>query len=267
MGIVGLWRFLQDKGYQASPQTPYPPYPPDPPVAIYRVDVLGSFYNTIRQAYSTKPMDVAHTILEQAILRRGIPSTSVLYLDGLPSEEKKRTQDDRDRLRSAARVRAVACLETLERLLLEKRRIRKRLFRDVIKYTNTTFYWELSTRQGFAQYMENKGWTVKQCPTEADLAIARDCQPDNIVISTDSDMLAFDSIKTIWRVQKKRFLVYNVPDVLTRLGISRQQLTALCVVSKNDYTSNIAQLGPSINHGIIKTLTGEGKKARTFSFS
>ncbi|KAG9067630.1 hypothetical protein KI688_012415 [Linnemannia hyalina] len=42
------------------------------------------------------------------------------------------------------------------------------------------------SRQEFASYMRHRGWTVDVCETEADLAMAQDAQPDDIIISKDN---------------------------------------------------------------------------------
>ncbi|KAF9119345.1 hypothetical protein BG015_006370 [Linnemannia schmuckeri] len=111
------------------------------------------------------------------------------------------------------------------------------------------------SRTSLAAYLINNGWNVIECPSEADIAIASDCQPSDIVVSGDSDMLIYDTVKTIWRpLSRGRFLVYKLAEVLGHLEISRAKLTALGIVSKNDYTSNLARLGVITNHKIVKSL-------------
>ena len=91
--------------------------------------------------------------------------------------------------------------------------------------------------------------------TEADLAIAIDANPGDIIISCSSDMLAYESIVTLWRrVSKGMILVYSIPDLLSALGITCAQLTALAVVSRNDYNKNIWSLGPATNFSTIKSV-------------
>jgi 5'-3' exonuclease len=81
----------------------------------------------------------------------------------------------------------------------------------------------------------------------------------DVVISADSDMLAYASTSTLWRpMSRDQFLVYKLSDVLRELGLSRAQLTALAIVSSNDYNKNIYSLGPATNYSIIKTLPGQG---------
>jgi len=41
------------------------------------------------------------------------------------------------------------------------------------------------------------------CRTGTDVAIAKDCQLQDIVLSQDSDLLAYDSLKTFWRLVDK----------------------------------------------------------------
>lgn len=50
-----------------------------------------------------------------------------------------------------------------------------------------------------AEYLRNNGWRAFICLSEADTAIAFECQPNDIVISGDSDMLIYDTVVTIWR--------------------------------------------------------------------
>ncbi|KAI1279616.1 hypothetical protein EDD11_001543 [Mortierella claussenii] len=49
-------------------------------------------------------------------------------------------------------------------------------------------------------------------------------------------------------------LVYSIPDLLLTLGITHAQLTALAVVSRNDYNKNMRCLGPATNFSIIKSI-------------
>ncbi|KAG0197548.1 hypothetical protein BGX33_000520, partial [Mortierella sp. NVP41] len=68
-------------------------------------------------------------------------------------------------------------------------------------------------------------------------------------------MLVYDTVETIWRpLARGQFLVYKRADVLRFLDISRAQLTALGVVSRNDYASNLTRLGVATNFKIVKSL-------------
>ncbi|KAK3821217.1 MAG: hypothetical protein J3Q66DRAFT_148948 [Benniella sp.] len=263
MGITGLWPFLRSCGYEAAIRSRFiqtnDPSSSSSSHQVHRVDVLSTFYPAIRSAYVNHSPDTAHQIVEQAILDRGIPMTATLYIDGSPPVEKKKTNQDREKIRSDAIQRAQSFLDFVETRINGNHRVRKRHFTRIVKAINTAFYWSLDTRKLFINYMRSRGWTVKECSTEADVDVARDCKPDDIVVSGDSDMLAFAAeITTIWRpIAKRQFLVYHLPSILEQLRITRAQLTALCIVSKNDYNRNISLLGPKTNFDIVKSLEGK----------
>ncbi|KAG0064076.1 hypothetical protein BGZ89_009395 [Linnemannia elongata] len=125
----------------------------------------------------------------------------------------------------------------------------------------------MESRRSFADYMTERHWTVKVVATEAGLAIAIDANPGDIIISRDSDMLAYGSIVTLWRpVSNDIILVYSIPDLLLALGITRAQLTALAVVSKNDYNKNIWSLGPATNFSIVKSINSMDPKEVVHSY-
>ncbi|KAF9108991.1 hypothetical protein BGX30_008576, partial [Mortierella sp. GBA39] len=72
-------------------------------------------------------------------------------------------------------------------------------------------------------------------------------------------MAAYENVETIWRpLSRRRFLKYEMGVVAKHhLQLSRVQLTVLCCVSKNDYTTNLNQMGVKTNYGIIKTITDD----------
>ncbi|KAK3843693.1 MAG: hypothetical protein J3R72DRAFT_107685 [Linnemannia gamsii] len=163
------------------------------------LDVLGTCYRVIRDSYSHNPEDVAHGRLEKEISRFGSPQEMRIFIDGDQSLEKRATALERERIRTKALDRTTTSLETLETRVATGSRLRKRHFSDVRSGLASSFYWPKEHRMGFAQYMRGKGWTVIEAETEADVAIALQAQADDIVISADSDMLAYETIKTLWR--------------------------------------------------------------------
>ncbi|KAG9067690.1 hypothetical protein KI688_011277 [Linnemannia hyalina] len=232
-----------------------------------RLDVLGTCYRVIRNSYSNNPPDVAHRKLEKEVSRYGSSLDMSLYIDGYQAVEKSHTAAEREGVRDRAIERTTTALDTLESRLDNGLRIRKRHFVDVRSGLTSSFYWSRESRLGFAQYMQNAGWTVKVADTEADLAIAIDAEPDDIVISSDSDMMAYASIQTLWRpVSGGLILAYTVPDLLKALGVTRSQLTALAVVSRNDYNRNIHSLGPATNFSIIKSIDRTDPKDIVLSY-
>ncbi|KAG0310285.1 Elongation of fatty acids protein 2, partial [Dissophora globulifera] len=242
------------------------PTPLPPPTNIdeasrctIHVDVLALFFCRIRYTYTTHSSTIAHTILESSILSFGITKDSILYVDGPSPIEKQATTAAREQRRTIALQHAETSIADLERRVQDQCKARKRQFRALDKHIRAAFYWPLDVREDFARYMRTRGWSVIVCSSEADIAIAEACQPNDVVVSSDSDMLAYDTIKTIWRpISRGRFLVYDVERVLQCLDLTRAHFTVLCIVSKNDYTSNLTSLGVHTNLKIVKDLEQDG---------
>ncbi|KAF9558374.1 hypothetical protein EC968_007111 [Mortierella alpina] len=266
MGVQGTWPFLRKKGYQPvlrhqtalmSSQSSPPPSP-----CVLHVDILGCFFLTVRTAYTSCSWTVAHGIVERQIQKFGEKKDIVLYIDGGPAQEKASTTAVREDRRRKALESADLKFQSLENRITEGLRVRKHHFKDVSKDLRSAFYWTLDARRAFANYMLEHGWTVVQCATEADLTIAQTCKSADIVVSRDSDMLYYASVRTIWRpISKGRILVYDVNGVMATLGINQAQLTVLGVVSHNDYNRSIPSLGSVSNYGIVKELTEQDPKA------
>ncbi|KAI7819816.1 hypothetical protein BC939DRAFT_505458 [Gamsiella multidivaricata] len=169
---------------------------------------------------------MAHTILELDVMRFGTKENIIIYVDGVQAEEKEFTVQIRQEAREKTTKR---CKESVDEL---QRRIDNNL-----------------------KYMQDEGWNIQRRETEADVVIARDCRSDDIVVSADSDMLAYPSVSTLWRpISKNLILIYKISDICEVLDVSRIQLTALAVASNNDYGKNIYSLGPATNFSIIKTI-------------
>ncbi|KAF8925213.1 hypothetical protein BGZ47_003424, partial [Haplosporangium gracile] len=255
MGIPFLWPHIQQEGHEATLLWGYP-LTPLPSNAVFRIDVLSCFYSRIQQIFSAShDQHTCNTIFEHHLLSCHVPKTSILYIDGPSPNEKRTTNETRQAKRSLALQNAQTCLGNLETRVAGRQRVKKREFIQPYKNIRAAFYWPLMSRRSLALHLTNNGWNVLECPSEADVAIARVCQSDDIVVSGDSDMLIYNTIQTIWRpLSKGRFLVYMLAEVLKQLELSRAQLTTLGIVSKNDYTSNLTQLGISSNYEIIKSL-------------
>ncbi|KAK3810077.1 MAG: hypothetical protein J3Q66DRAFT_391248 [Benniella sp.] len=253
MSILGLWKFIKQKLF--DPVQKHERSDPTPTGPLRRLDLLGSLYPIIRNAYTFHPVEVAHGIVEKAIRRLVNPTNSVVYIDGAPSAEKQGTHQNRKSTREKAVAKGQQELKKLEQRVQSDSRPRKQQFLSVEKSIRQSFLWLPSARDSLAGYLESKNYTVVVCPTEADVQIARDCQPTDVVISGDSDLLLYSKINTVWRpMRRNQLLCYDVEQVVKTLGISKQQLMALGIVSRNDYTRNIPSLGCATNYGVIKNL-------------
>jgi 5'-3' exonuclease len=91
---------------------------------------------------------------------------------------------------------------------------------------------------------------------EADVTIAKDCGPNDIVMTTDSDTLVYGSINTVWKLESRRkVLAYDINDVCATLKLqTRTHLTAISVVSNNDYQANVPGFGVATDLRMIREI-------------
>ncbi|KAK3840495.1 MAG: hypothetical protein JOS17DRAFT_785520 [Linnemannia elongata] len=219
MGLFGWFPFIRKKGY--SPNVLHNSDLPSLTTGTRHFDVLANCFLVIRNAYANLPQEAAHRVLEKEIERFGTKDNLRLYIDGPQAKEKQNTAEARETTRERALERVEVCLNTFESRLNENMRIRKRHHTDIKAGLASSFYWSHTSRTLFAEYLTTRGWTVV----------------------------------TIWRpVSNNVILEYKMPDLLRTLSFTRAQLTALAVVSQNDYHRNIYSLGPASNFGIIKKI-------------
>ncbi|KAG0369580.1 hypothetical protein BGZ54_009556 [Gamsiella multidivaricata] len=127
---------------------------------------------SVRYAYSSHFVDDAHRIVKRETLKFETQTNLVLYLKGLPSEEKKISHTRRQAIRATALKRAQGSVIQLEN------RVEKKLHRR-------------------DRHLRQKEWFVEEYQTEADLKIGRDFMPDNTVLLRDSDILIHAKISTV----------------------------------------------------------------------
>ncbi|KAF9898892.1 hypothetical protein EC991_010114, partial [Linnemannia zychae] len=206
--------------------------------------------------YSNHDLSTANALFERHLVSCGFPQAStVLYVDGPSPEEKRRTRESRDKKRADALSKAEASISGMEKIFRDGGRLRKTHFKKLLKHLNASFVWSMGSRKGLAQFLKELGWSVVECVSEADIAIATDCTAHDVVVTGDSDSLVYSSIETVWKPSGQgRYLVYEIPTLLKHLEISRTALTVLGVVCCNDYSSNLTRLGVSTNFKIIMFL-------------
>ncbi|KAF9973855.1 hypothetical protein BGZ65_009032, partial [Modicella reniformis] len=258
MGVPHLFGLIQKKGY--DPQVA--PMPLANPAGRVLIDLLGSLYITIRQSYSSNPPLKAQFMVLTELSRLVQPSNALIYIDGERASEKMDTHAKRDETRFKALQKADASIGRFQQRADNGLRIRKQHHIDIQKHLRNAFEWPAESRNALAAFLRDKGWTVKQCALEADVEIARDCTEVDVVLTRDSDALVYQNVPIVWRlISRRRVLVYNMNEVLVTLGVSRQQLTTLGVVSQNDYTSNVPSLGCATNFDIVKQLKATAVRA------
>ncbi|KAF9272980.1 hypothetical protein BGZ68_001938, partial [Mortierella alpina] len=255
MGVHELWPLVRRKGYDPTAASlPHQRHP-----GTVRVDVSSCLFAAIGRAYLTHPPDLAALSFERALtdLVGHLRPSVVCYLDGLSALEKAATHEAREDKRKTVLDSAEEGIIALRERVEQRRPATKQQHLAVKKPLGKSFRWSLEDRQQLREYLHQQGWRVVLSPCEADVAIARDYQEGDVVLTKDCDFLAYAQVKTVWRlVTKSKLLVYQVPDMLKAIGLTRIQLTALCVASKNGYDSNVYRLGTATNYAIMKAITG-----------
>lgn len=194
------------------------------------------------------------------LTRIGNKSNTIIYIDGSATIEKIETHQRREERRQVSLAKAQYGVRMLEDRLSQDQRVRRHHFTATKKHLKTAFRWSVDARSSFASYMSTKGWRVVRCRGEADVDIAMACSPTDTVLSRDSDYFAYQSVLHIWRPTgygtRLTLSCYHVPDILMALSLTRSQLTAICVVTSNDYNKNLPTLGIASNYALIKNIEG-----------
>ncbi|GJJ77921.1 hypothetical protein EMPS_10280 [Entomortierella parvispora] len=100
---------------------------------------------------------------------------------------------------------------------------------------------------------------VKLVDGEADLAIVRRAKElviaktKFVVVGNDCDYAIHPSIPILLRPSGKKYIQYNVDELLAKSERTRAQFTVLGCVSKTDYNANLAGFGIVTNSRIIKS--------------
>ncbi|KAG0061389.1 hypothetical protein BGZ92_006491, partial [Podila epicladia] len=169
-------------------------------------------------------------------------------MDGPSPAEKYATNNERQTKRTKALTKANKLLTSMEETLHHEGKLRKQQFKTLDKAIVDSFYFSHELRQALVQHLRTNGWNVCECRSEADTCIGANCKQDDIVITRDSDALIYSNINTIWRpISRRRYLVYNIPQLLLQLQLSRAGLTTLGVVSQNDYGKGVRYMGVKSN--------------------
>ncbi|KAG0360409.1 hypothetical protein BGX24_005570 [Mortierella sp. AD032] len=247
MGLNGFYPWLRKK-QEYDPQPRNPKHVQLATTSRLLVDV-ASFFSTIRTAYTKNITDrsKAHQALLAHISRFGHTS------------QKKDTHRKREKKRTKALESASSAVKVLEDRVDNGKAPTSQQFKDSTKALHGAFKWSLQDRIDFVAFLHQKQLQASLCNTEADVAIAVECKENDIVLSQDSDFLAYNTVETLWRPvgrwrETAKVLEYRRSHILTKVILTCEKLTALCCVSQNDYNSNVKSLGVVSNYKIIQSL-------------
>jgi hypothetical protein len=198
------------------------------------VDVCKAFYTRFRSRFwkcdpnnEREYYAAAHGVLVD-ISNVITKCESILYLDGDLSEDRILKHDKR---------------------LASKLKFEERFYKELAKYRQTQSIDQykllmkvaenlfIITRQIESIFMDvciQNGWCIVRATGEAELEIAR---RGGIVLTQDSDLIFHPTIDAVVRpIENNIYYYYQKVDVLHTLNITSEALTALAILSENDYT-------------------------------
>ncbi|KAK3829333.1 MAG: hypothetical protein J3Q66DRAFT_395529 [Benniella sp.] len=122
----------------------------------------------------------------------------VVYIGGCDIEERSDTHADRSVKREAALQQAKNDLDKLEGLLTLDKLATKQLHRDITKNFGKAFSLSFDQRSELTEFLQEQGWSVRFSTAEEDIEIAKNCRPEDVVLTTDSDLLVYKNVETVW---------------------------------------------------------------------
>ena len=224
MGINGAYPLLREKGVIRKPVE----FKSPDDGKIY-VDVFGSFYSKLMKE---------NWVAFGHWLKKILPDQEkyILVIDGLPSYEKSLAHNKRDEKKKRELEKTESILWSASksgRLSKSKwKKIKSLLARTIKKY--------------LVDILNELGFTCLMAQGEADVFIGS-VQGPTTVMSSDSDLIFYANVNQwlIPKFVKNKLCVSTVSkgDVLSKLQLTPTTLSALAIVSGNDYSSNVRGFG------------------------
>ncbi|KAF9992542.1 hypothetical protein BGZ79_002964 [Entomortierella chlamydospora] len=254
MRVHGLWRLVGDVH-----QAPKVNLPSD---TILLVDLFGACFCSVRyNFFALDNNEWVYNSIDKFLRSRFANKAKVeIYIDGGRTKEKEKTT--KARLATAKRQfkAAEAIIEDIESKVDGGETVTSATHKRCSRYLLQSFSLTTADRRSLANGLKSLGWVAVMAKGEAGLAIRARCEElkqQNIrfaVVTSDSGLLAHEAVPMVYRPIRRGFLQYDVDQCAVDLGVSRRQLTALAIVSRNDYSRGTFCLDISINIEIIKGL-------------
>ncbi|KAI1297010.1 hypothetical protein EDD11_007265 [Mortierella claussenii] len=182
---------------------------------------------------------------------------SMVHIDGLPSVEKQAEHYDRGLKRAKELEKAASGVDKTTALSQAHKWAPRSLVAQIEKHLIRARTLAAIDKQAFQAGLEDRGFRVCMCQTEADLCIARHARAaateDFFAESSDSDLLVHMHIPKVLRPisRSSEFALYTKADIVQRLSLpSIDHPTLLGIVQKNDYSTNVRFIGMITNFDI-----------------
>ena len=262
MGVHGLFPFLKKK---KVPYTHYHSFEDFTSTMANQefqtyVDFSACFFNyiTTQLAISTLPWKIDQIIEFIVSIIKEIPRVVVVFDGPGRSIEKWNT--------SKARVQKTKSdLEMLKNAITQCSssnpiNISRSKWRWLNKKLKSCRMLPANVIESIKDVLSARSITIETAPMEADVLIAS--KENAHVLTTDSDYLIHENVVALHRFRLSNFskkitiLSTERNSILKKLGIPSQTLTALGIVSRNDYDTNVAGFGLVRNFEKLKPLNG-----------
>ncbi|KAF9279603.1 hypothetical protein BGZ74_002807, partial [Mortierella antarctica] len=236
------------------------------------IDLLGTFYQLLRSLLIQFDGPDAGFKAGQHIgfwlrntLRVGQPQGNqvCIHLDGAPCIQKAKATTKRAATYQKNLDRVDQGLRKMEQQSNAGKWTPQTTITTIVKGLSNLYVISDDVKEGIRHGIESSGLQFCQCPTEADLCIAR-CSSvplatslPRAVMSADSDLLIYSTIEHLFRPMPKtnNFGTYRKETVLQTLQLhSPEHLVLLGTISDNDYVRNIPTLGLVKNLEIIRSI-------------
>lgn len=261
MGIKGLYAHLSKKELQPE-QIDVKELAQDSQI-YFELDLFGTFFYMIHsiiltkynQANSVRNCGLAMGAVLQQVF--GASTNVKIHINGPRCQEKSLAYNDRDTKRTAASARLDVLLSKMRERSAKGKWCSRSLIKEVKSKLRQLFTFDQADRSILAQALRTKFLNVCLCKTVSDLCIASECATykDRYVMSGDSDFLIYSSVSNVLRPIPNRhlqFAKYTKDDVLQTLELpSESHLLLYGIVSHNDYSKNVSNLGLVRNANII----------------
>ncbi|KAF9993493.1 hypothetical protein BGZ80_008129, partial [Entomortierella chlamydospora] len=184
-----------------------------------------------------------------------------IHIDGLRCSEKVLAYAERDEKRLQASKRLDILLPRMIARSNEGKWSSRSLIKEIKSNLRQLFTFSKKEKDAFETALKSKFPNVCRCKTEADLCIGIECtaNADCYVVSGDSDLLVYQNVEKVLRPIPKRhheFALYEKDDILDALDLpSATHLLLYGIISDNDYSKNVRNLGLSRNADIVAGIT------------
>ncbi|KAG0220195.1 hypothetical protein BGW41_008003, partial [Actinomortierella wolfii] len=182
-------------------------------------------------------------------------------MDGPSSKEKLETSLAR---RRANRLNdAIALVSKMEQNAALGLGLKKSDYKKVAAILKASTPISLPIKEAIIQQLQEAGAKATLCQGEADIGIrvrSRELRfslnPREMVdvVAHDVDYCANKRIRNILRPYGKKYVKYDIDNLLADAGLTREQFKILLVVSHTDYSRNLPRLGIATNLKIIKNI-------------